>query len=106
KNDRVVEICLERWIGERLERSVASLVRPPERAGGNAHVHGLDAKALEAAPAFDVLADDIVRACEGAVIVAHAAEWDVAFLRAELERAGKSFAVEHWVDTLTLSRRA
>jgi DNA polymerase-3 subunit epsilon len=106
EKDRVVEICLERWIGERLDRSVASLVRPPERAGGNAHVHGLDEKALASAPSFDALADDVLSALEGAVIVAHAAMWDVAFLRAEMKRAGKTFEVSHWIDTLTLSRRA
>ena len=83
-----------------------SLVRPPERAGGNAHVHGLDEKALASAPPFDGLADDVLSALEGAVIVAHAAMWDVAFLRAEMKRAGRTLEISHWIDTLTLSRRA
>ena len=106
ENDRVVEICLERWTGDHLDRVIASLVRPPERAGGNAHVHGLDEKALASAPPFEALADDALRLLDGAVIVAHAAEWDVSFLRAEMKRAGRSFEATHWVDTLVLSRRA
>lgn len=106
EKDRVVEICLERWTGDHLDGSVASLVRPPERAGGNAHVHGLDEKALESAPPFESLADETLRLLEGAVLVAHAAEWDISFLRAEMKRAGRAFDALHWVDTLVLSRRA
>src|SRR5206468_1270284 len=34
------------------------------------------------------------------------AEWDVAFLLAELGRAGKNVQIAHWLDTLVLSRRA
>ena len=43
---------------------------------------------------------------DGAVLVAHAAEWDVAFLEAELLRAGRPYRFKHWLDTLILSRRA
>lgn len=106
KQDRVVEICLERWTGERRAGAVESLVRPPERAGGSAHVHGLDAEKLAAAPPFAALADDVLRLLDGAVVVAHAAQWDVSFLRAELGRSGRAWDPSHWLDTLALSRRA
>jgi DNA polymerase-3 subunit epsilon len=104
--DRVVELCIERWVGGARVAEVTSLVRPPERVGGAAHVHGLDAAALEGAPAFADLAADVERVLGGAALVAHAAEWDVRFLRAEMERAGRPFAVEFYLDTLVLSRRA
>lgn len=105
-NDRVVEVCVERWVGSKLESKVTSLVRPPERIGGAAHVHGIDAAALEGAPAFSELAGDIQEALKGAALVAHAAEWDVRFLGAEMARARRKFEVPHYLDTLVLARRA
>jgi DNA polymerase-3 subunit epsilon len=104
--DRVVEICVQRWVGEQKIDTVTSLVRPDERVGGAAHVHGLDAAALADAPAFGSIAADVVRVLEGAILVAHAAQWDVAFLEAEMTRAGVPFAVAHYLDTLVLARRS
>ena len=43
ERDRIVEICIERWVGGAKRDGVASLVRPDVRMGGAAHVHGLDA---------------------------------------------------------------
>jgi DNA polymerase-3 subunit epsilon len=43
---------------------------------------------------------------DGAVLVAHAARWDVAFLEAELLRAVAPLTIPHYVDTLVLARRA
>lgn len=107
KRDRVVEICLERFRGDVLEGSVTSLVLPPaDVAGGAAHVHGIDAAALASAPAFSELADDVLRVLDGAILVAHAAEWDIRFLAMEMERAGKSLEVPHFLDTLVLARRS
>lgn len=104
--DRVVEVCIERVVGDRVERRVSSLVDPGERVGGAAEVHGLDAAALHGAPRFAEVAPDVVAALDGAVLVAHAAVWDVRFLLAELGRAGLAPRLEHWLDTLSLSRRA
>ena len=104
--DHVIEVCVERWRGDKREAAIESLVRPPARAGGNAHVHGIDAAALESAPPFETLADEISSILAGAIFVAHAAESDLTFLGAEMKRVGHAFAVEHWIDTLVLSRRA
>jgi DNA polymerase-3 subunit epsilon len=106
KEDRVVEVCVERWVGERRGASLASLVRPSARAGGAAQVHGLDEAALAGAPSFPDLADTLLEILDGAVLVAHAAAWDVAFLEAELARCDKPRSFPHYVDTLVLSRRA
>jgi DNA polymerase-3 subunit epsilon len=104
--DRVIEICAERVRGEREEAQVTSLVRPDSDAFGNAHIHGIAATDLASAPSFAELAGATLRVLEGAVLVAHSAPWDVAFLEAELERAGHPFRIEHYLDTLSLSRRA
>ena len=105
-HDRVVEVCVDRVVGGKTVQHVHSLVRPDARIGGASHVHGLDEAALAEAPPFGAIADEVLRALDGAVLVAHAAEWDVRFLLAEMQRAGREVSITHWVDTLTLARRS
>ena len=110
--DRVLEICIERVRGADAatapETALETLVLPSERVGGNVHIHGIDDAALDGAPAFEAIADRVIELLDGAVVVAHAAEWDVAFLEMELARAGRPLPLSlmHPVDTLILARRA
>jgi DNA polymerase-3 subunit epsilon len=104
--DRVVEVCIERVVAGATVGSVCTLVDPGERVGGAAHIHGLDAAALAGAPRFASIADEVAAALEGAIVVAHAAAWDVRFVVAELRRAGREAHIDHWIDTLALARRA
>ena len=104
--DRVLEVCLERWKGGVLEAKLSSLVRPEDQAFGNAHIHGISQAEIERAPAFAELAERVLALLDGAVLVAHAAAWDVAFLEAELARAGRPRVIRHYLDTLILSRRS
>jgi DNA polymerase-3 subunit epsilon len=104
--DRVVEVCIERWVGDEKVSEVTSLVRPPGGTSGNAHVHGLDEAALADAPPFAALADAVQRVLSGAALVAHAAAWDVAFLVAEMERARSPLVLPSYLDTLVLARRS
>jgi DNA polymerase-3 subunit epsilon len=105
-NDRVVEVCVERVVGGERQKLLTTLVNPGERVGGAAHVHGLDASALSGAPRFEDIAPQVLATLEGAILVAHAAVWDVRFIAAELRRAGITARIEHWLDTLVLARRA
>jgi DNA polymerase-3 subunit epsilon len=105
-DDRVVEVCVERVRGGVVEAMVCSLVRPDGGVFGNAHIHGIEAAEVEGAPAFADLAPEIEAVLKGGILVAHAAAWDVAFLEAELARAGRPRAFTHYLDTLALSRRA
>jgi DNA polymerase III subunit epsilon len=105
-HDRVVEVCIERVVGGERHKLLTTLVDPGERVGGAAHVHGLDAAALAGAPRFEAIAGEVLATLEGAILVAHAAVWDVRFIAAELVRAGISTRIEHWLDTLVLARRA
>jgi DNA polymerase-3 subunit epsilon len=104
--DRVVEVCMERVVGGRRQKLLSTLVNPGERVGGASHVHGLDAGALAGAPCFDEIAAEVLATLEGAILVAHAAVWDVRFISGELQRAGRATPLEHWLDTLALARRS
>lgn len=103
--DRVLEVCVERVRGGRVEDRLETLVHPDERRG-NVHIHGIDEEALAGAPPFDRVAERVIALCDGAIVVAHAAAWDVAFLEAELARSGRDVKLPFFLDTLTLSRRA
>ncbi len=122
--DRVVEVCIERVRGGVVEARLYTLVRPeniakadltvvsssdaPDAAKdpvGNAHVHGIFAEALVDAPTFVEVSAKVAALFEGAILVAHGASWDVAFLEAEMERAGSPMPLPHYIDTLNLSRR-
>ncbi len=105
RKDRVIELCVERVVGEKLVDRLETLVSPGAGKVGNVHVHGIDEAALAGAPSFGAIAPRLLELLSGAVIVAHAAPWDVAFLEAEFERAGQPQTLPFYLDTLTLSRR-
>jgi DNA polymerase-3 subunit epsilon len=104
--DRVVEICVERVVGGERAGLLSTLVDPGERVGGAAHVHGIDAAALAGAPRFADVAPRVLALLDGAILVAHAAVWDVRFLEAECKRGAVELRVTHWLDTLVMARRA
>ena len=106
--DHVVEVCVERVRGGVVDDRLHTLVRPPLSgdAVGNQHVHGIVAEALAGAPPFAAIAERVLELLDGAIFVAHGAVWDVAFIEAELERAGRPTKLGHWLDTLNLSRRS
>jgi DNA polymerase-3 subunit epsilon len=104
--DRVVEVCIERWIDGQKTGELVSLIRPETGVGGASHVHGLDEAALAEAPPFGAVAEDVRQLLDGAVLVAHAAAWDVRFLTAEMKRAGLPLTIPHYLDTLVLARRS
>ncbi|MEZ4302453.1 MAG: 3'-5' exonuclease [Polyangiaceae bacterium] len=106
ERDRVIEVCVERVRGAQIEDRVASLVRPEPFAFGNEAIHGIRVSELQQAPTFADLSGRILTVLSGAVLVAHAAHKDVAFLTAELGRLGVPFEMPFYIDTLSLSRRA
>jgi DNA polymerase III subunit epsilon len=105
-HDRVVEVCIERVVGGRTLASLSTLLNPGDRTGAGSKVHGIGAEELAAAPVFGAVAERVLSLLEGAILVAHAAVWDIRFLAAECDRAGLVLHVERWLDTLVLARRA
>ena len=69
-------------------------------------VHGLSTEFLRDKPPFAEIVDELIEFIGDAPLVAHNAMFDLGFLNAELERAGKMLvARERLVDTLLLARR-
>ena len=80
----------------------------PERAIDFAatEVHGLTTEDLADKPRFGDIADELLDFVQGAELLIHNAEFDVAFLNAELERSGRARleTVCTVCDTLTMAR--
>jgi DNA polymerase-3 subunit epsilon len=69
-------------------------------------VHGLSAEFLKDKPLFAEIVEELVEFIADAPLVAHNAMFDLGFLNAELDRAGKTLvARERLIDTLLLARR-
>jgi len=69
-------------------------------------IHGLTADRLKSEPLFAEIAEELLEFLGDAPLVAHNAMFDLGFVNAELERAGKTLiARERLVDTLLLARR-
>ncbi len=103
--DRVIEVCIVRKRGGRVEASLDTLVNPGKDATFQTDVHGLGPAELVDAPPFAAIADRVIELTRDAVLVAHAAHWDVAFLEAELARLGCPVRFPYYLDTLVLARR-
>lgn len=106
KVDRVIEVAVTRRIGGAVDRTFTSLVNPGPGVSFKTDVHGLGPAALAGAPSFADIAGAVEAICEGAVLVAHGAWWDVTFLEAEFARLGRDTRFPFYLDTVTLSRRA
>ncbi len=69
-------------------------------------IHGISSEFLRDKPRFAEISDDLLTFIGDAPLVAHNAMFDLGFLNAELDRAGKMLvARERLVDTLLLARR-
>ncbi|HXP02944.1 MAG TPA: DNA polymerase III subunit epsilon [Stellaceae bacterium] len=68
-------------------------------------VHGLTAEFLASHPPFAAAVDEFLAFVAGDPLVIHNAEFDLAFLNAELTRIGRPSLASPSVDTLSLARR-
>jgi DNA polymerase-3 subunit epsilon len=108
QGDRLVEIgCIElvnRFpTGNVFHRYVNPERHMPEAAF---KVHGLSIDFLKDKPRFAEIVDELVEFLGDAPLVAHNAMFDLSFLNAELQRAGKGpVSRDRLVDTLMLARR-
>ncbi len=103
---RIIEIAVARFSGGVMANRWESLCSPGRRVPAYiTKLTGIDDDLLSDAPAFESIADTAVALLTDAVIVGHNVEFDLSFLNAELERAGRSPIVNDRVDTLALATR-
>jgi len=76
----------------------------PGRPVEATEIHGITDGMVAAAPAFAEVAGDVARLLEGAVVVAHNVLFDVGFLRAEFQLAGRTLPPVAALCTAQLTR--
>ncbi len=103
--DRICEVAVLRVDGEH-ERVFESLVNPgrPISPGATA-VHGIWGVDVRSAPSFQALAPTLWPLFESAIVVAHNAPFDLAFLAAERHYLGLPPLDNPVLDSLALARR-
>ena len=104
---RIVEIaCLELVHHVPTGRKFHCYVNPERDMPEDAYaVHGLSAEFLAGHPPFATVADEFLEFVGVDPLVIHNAEFDLAFLNAELRHIGRPPLAAPAVDTLTLARR-
>ncbi len=104
---RIVEIaCLELIHHVPSGRKLHRYVNPERDVPADAMaVHGLDAEFLAEHPPFAAIAEELTEFIAGDNLVIHNAEFDLAFLNAELARLGRGPLAGPFVDTLAVARR-
>lgn len=106
--DRVVEIgCVELLNHIPTGQTFHCYINPERPMPIEAQrVHGLDDTFLADKPLFAAIADELVAFIGDAPMIAHNADFDLAFLNAEFERCGKpALPAARIVDSLMLARR-
>ena len=104
---RIVEIaCIELVHHVPTGRKFHRYVNPERDMPADAlAVHGLTAEFLARQPPFAEIADELAMFVAGDRLVIHNAEFDLAFINAELARLGRPALACPFVDTLTVARR-
>jgi DNA polymerase-3 subunit epsilon len=104
---RIIEIaCLELMHHVPTGRKFHRYVNPERDVPADAlAVHGLTAEFLAGHPPFAAVADELVEFIGTDRLVIHNADFDLAFLNAELARLSRPQLASPFVDTLAVARR-
>jgi DNA polymerase III subunit epsilon len=104
---RIIEIaCIELLHHIPTGRDFHRYVNPGRDVPLDAHdVHGLTEEFLAGHPPFEAIVDDLFAFIGSDPLVIHNAEFDIAFLNAELTRIGRPMLAPSHIDTLTMARQ-
>lgn len=103
--DEICELGLVHIESGSLTREYSQLVNPGRTMDpAAAQVSGITAEMLAPQPKFEDVVDEYLRLFTDAVIVAHNAEFDMAFLQYKLVRLGMQQLPNPVIDTLELAR--
>jgi DNA polymerase-3 subunit epsilon len=101
----IIEIAVHRFDGHEVVDTFISLVNPEREVQPYvAKLTGINSRMLKTAPKFHEVAKRIVEITEGAVLVAHNAQFDYRILRTEFRRLGYDFQ-RKTLCTVDLSKR-
>ncbi|WP_166390525.1 exonuclease domain-containing protein [Nocardioides ochotonae] len=104
--DRIIEVAVARVDAEgRIEDEFATLINPDGRDVGATFIHGITNDQVRRAPTFADVVPELLARLDGAVVVAHNATFEEAFLASELKRAGVAVAPIPALCTLWLARQ-
>ncbi|NJP07158.1 MAG: WYL domain-containing protein [Chloroflexaceae bacterium] len=104
--DRVCEIAMLRVYQGRVEHQFTTLINPQRLLNPRAaEVNGISADMLVGAPTFAMVLPQVLQLLRDAVIIAHNAAFDQAFLLHELALSGYPPPANRVLDTLSLARR-
>ncbi len=104
-NHRITEIAICHHDGKRITDFFFTLINPGRKIPAFiTGLTGITTNMVEDAPAFEEVAEDILRLLEGRVLVAHNAHFDYSFLKKEFEAAGIDWQSKK-LCTVRLSRK-
>jgi len=103
---RVCEVAAVSFRGTERVATLAELVNPGFPIPAEvSRIHGITDAMVKDSPSFAGVAPQLLAMLENSVIVAHNAEFDLGFLKAECERVGLRFPKLHVLDTLAIARK-
>ena len=96
RGNRVIEVGCVEIVGRRITGRVLQRYVDPERdiEEGALRVHGIDRARLRGEPKFAAILDELLAFVRDADVLIHNAPFDLGFLDAELERAGRAEACD------------
>ncbi|OGR63208.1 MAG: hypothetical protein A2X31_10905 [Elusimicrobia bacterium GWB2_63_22] len=103
---RVCEVAAISFRGVDRVGMLAELVNPGMPIPAEvSKIHGITDAMVKDSPSFGGVAPRLLAMLENSVVVAHNAEFDLGFLKAECDRVGLRFPKLHVVDTLLIARK-
>jgi DNA polymerase-3 subunit epsilon len=105
ESDRVIEVAIIHMRGGVEEDRWSSLINPqcdlpPEVS----RITGISPEDLVNAPAFEAVCDELEARLKDRILVAYNLDFDRAFLKQELERAGRAWSELTYIDPLVFAR--
>lgn len=103
-SDRIIDIGILRVENNKLVNSYSTLIDPGDDVPPEiTRLTGITTDQTRRAPTFSQVRDDILELVKDCVVVAHNAQFDYSFLKAEFKRTGRRFANRR-LCTVKLSR--
>jgi DNA polymerase III epsilon subunit family exonuclease len=103
---RMIEICAIRYEGGVRRDLFSTLLNPERRLPAYiSRLTGIDDGQLAGAPVFPVVAEQLVRFLGDHLLVGYNIGFDLAFINAELKRAGQRPLLNEWLDLLPLANQ-